>query len=93
MTYNSTTKKNEILHLQHINGLKQYAQWNVRERQIQHDITHIWSKNNTSESVYKAEIDSQTQKTNLWLPRRRGGINQNYGIKRYKKYYTRINKQ
>ena len=28
----------------------------------------MWNlKNNTSESIYKIEIDSQTQKTNSWL--------------------------
>ena len=39
-------------------------------------------KSNTNESLYKTEIDSQTQKANLWLPKgkvRRGGINQEYG--------------
>ena len=53
-------KEQNIAICSNINGLKEYAQWNVRERQLQHDITNIWSKNNTNESVYKAEIDSQT---------------------------------
>ena len=26
-------------------------------------------KNDTNEVIYKTEIDSQTQKTNLWLPK------------------------
>ena len=30
-------------------------------------------KNDTNELVYKTEIDSQTQKTNLWLPKGKGG--------------------
>ena len=35
-----------------------------------YDITYIWNlKNNTNESVYKIETDSQTQKTNQWLQR------------------------
>ena len=39
----------------------------VRERQILY-ITYIWNlKYNTNESIYKAEKDSQTLKTNLWL--------------------------
>ena len=33
-------------------------------------ITYTWNlKNNTNESIYKTEADSQTQKTNLWLPK------------------------
>ena len=30
-------------------------------------------KNNTNESKYKTETNSQTQKTNLWLPKGKGG--------------------
>ena len=34
----------------------------------------MWNlKNNTNESIYKTETDSQTQKTNLWLPKGKGG--------------------
>ena len=30
----------------------------------------MWNlKNNTNEFTYKIETDSQTQKTNLWLPK------------------------
>ena len=37
-------------------------------------ITYTWNlKNNTNESIYKTEADSQTQKTNLWLPKGKGG--------------------
>ena len=33
----------------------------------------MWNlKNNTSESTYKTETDSQMQKTNLWLPKGKG---------------------
>ena len=33
----------------------------------------MWNlKNNTNQSTYTTETDSQTQKTNLWLPKRRG---------------------
>ena len=36
--------------------------------------TYTWNKkNNTDEAVYKAETDSQTQKTNLRLPKGKGG--------------------
>ena len=40
----------------------------------------------TNELIYQAEIDSQTQKTNLWLPngqRGQRGINKEFGINRY----------
>ena len=30
-------------------------------------------KNDTKELIYKTEIDLQTQKTTLWLPKRKGG--------------------
>ena len=30
-------------------------------------------KNDTSELMYKTEIDPQTQQTNFWLPKRKGG--------------------
>ena len=34
----------------------------------------MWNlKNDTYELIYKAEIDSQIQKTNVWLPKREGG--------------------
>ena len=35
-----------------------------------YDVTYMWNlTSNTNESVYKTEIDSQTSKTNLWLPK------------------------
>ena len=43
-----------------------------RKRQI-YDITYMWNlKNDTNNLIYKTETDSQTQKTNLWLPNRKG---------------------
>ena len=46
----------------------------VRERQISYDITYMWNlKNDTHELIYKTETDSQTYKTNLWLPTGKGG--------------------
>ena len=44
----------------------------------------MWNlENSTKELTYKTETDSQTQKTHLRLPKRKGGggINQEYGIK------------
>ena len=39
------------------------------ERQS-YDITYMWNlKNSTNELIYETETDSQTQKTNLWLPK------------------------
>ena len=60
----------------------------IRERQIPYGITNMWNQkeNDTNELIYKTEIDSQTQKTNLWLPKRVVGgreINQEFGINIY----------
>ena len=40
------------------------------EKDKYHDIAYIWNlkKNGTNELIYKTEIESQMQKTNLWLP-------------------------
>ena len=42
-------------------------------------------KNDTNELIYKTETESQTQKTNLLLPKGKGVgvINQEFGINRY----------
>ena len=44
-----------------------------RERQISYDITYMWNpkRNDTNELIYKT--DSQTLKTNLLLPKGKGG--------------------
>ena len=40
----------------------------------------MWNlKNNTNESIYKTERDSQTWKTTLWLPKGKGGQGIKYG--------------
>ena len=54
-------------------------------------------KNDTNELIYKVETDSQTQKTNLWLPTGKGRgvvINQEVGINIYTILYIKqiINK-
>ena len=37
-----------------------HTKWNVTEKQILYDITYMWNfKNNTNESIYKAETDLQ----------------------------------
>ena len=44
-------------------------------RQIPHDLTYTRNrKYDANELVYKTETDSQTQKTDLWSPKRRGGV-------------------
>ena len=44
-----------------------------RERQIPHDIVYMWTlkkkKKTTNEIIYKTEIDPQTWKAKLWLPK------------------------
>ena len=43
-----------------------------RERQIPYDITYMWNlKYDTNELIYETETDSQTQRTDLELPRER----------------------
>ena len=53
-----------------------------------YDIAYMENiKNDTNEYICKTEADSQMQKINYWLPKRRGkrgGANQGYGSKRYK---------
>ena len=45
-----------------------------RERQTPYDITYVWNlKYDTNEHVYETETDSQTQRSELWLPREWGG--------------------
>ena len=48
------------------------APYEVREKQILHDITYMWNlKNRTNELTYKIDTESQTQKTNIRLPQGR----------------------
>ena len=53
----------------------------------------MWNlKYDTNELICHTETDSQTQKTNLWLPKEKGGgrgINQEFGIIRYKLLYIK----
>ena len=63
----------------------------TRERQISYDIAYMWNlKQDRNELIYKTEIDSQAQKTNLWLPKGKGGggINQEFGINIYTLLYV-----
>jgi len=62
-----------------------------------YDVIYIWNlKNNTDESVYKTETESQTQKTNSWLPKgrgREGGTSWKYRINGYKLLYIKDTQQ
>ena len=42
----------------------------------------MWNlKNNTNECIYKTDTDSQTQTTNLWLPKgKEGGERDKLGV-------------
>ena len=41
----------------------------------------MWNvKNDTDELIYKTERDSQTQKTNLWLPKGKGKGRDKLGV-------------
>ena len=46
-----------------------------RQRQIPYDITYMWNlKQDTNEQlIYETEADSQTQKTNLGIPKEKEG--------------------
>ena len=45
-----------------------------QKRQRPYDTTYTWNlKRDTNEFIYKAETDSQTQKTHLRLPKGRWG--------------------
>ena len=57
--------------------------------QIEKDKYHVISfiygilNNDTDENIKKTEIESQTYKTNIWLPKGKGrGINWEFGISR-----------
>ena len=56
-------------------------------------MAYMWNlkKNDTNELIYKTEIESQMQKTNLWLPggKHGGGINWEIGIDIYTLLYIK----
>ena len=48
-----------------MNGPKDYR----TKQKTTHDITYLWNlKYDTNEHIYETEIDSQIQRTDLWLP-------------------------
>ena len=53
-----------------------FTKWSKsdRESQVSYDITYMWNlKYDKNELIDEKETDSQTQKTNLWLPKEKGG--------------------
>ena len=77
MKYYSAIKKNEIMPFAamwldlEIIILSEVSQ---TEKDKYHMISHMWNLiYDTNELIYKTETDSQTQKTNLWLPKGKGG--------------------
>ena len=79
MEYYSIINKNNNVICCNMDGPRDYyTQWakSARERQISYDITCMWNlkkKKDTNELIYKIETDSQTLKTNLWLPKGKSG--------------------
>ena len=56
-----------------------------RERQTSYATTYTWNlkkkkKKDTNEVIYKIEKDSQTQKSNLWLTKGKGGRRDKLGV-------------
>ena len=48
---------------------------------MSYDITYIWNlKYDTNELICKTETDSQTEKTNLWLPKGKGEGRDKLGV-------------
>ena len=72
-----------------------HTKWNKseRERQIPYDNTYTWNlKYDTNEPIYETETDSQTQRTDLWLPTGRvgEGMEWEFGISRCKLLYKEL---
>ena len=75
-----------------MDGFRDYhTKWSKWQRQIAYDITYMWNLKilYTNELIYKTETDSQTSKTNLWLPKGKcqGGIHFGIGINIYTLIY------
>ena len=57
-------------------GPGDYQLSEVSQRQISQDIAFMWNpQKDTNKRIYRAEKDSQTQQTNLQLPRGKRGRN------------------
>ena len=50
-------------------------------KQISYDSAYMWNlKINTNELIYKTEIDSETEETNLGLPKGKSGGRDKLGV-------------
>ena len=77
MDYYSAIKKNEIMPFAETwMDLETIILSEVKsERQIPYDIIYMWNlKYDTNELIHNAETDSQTERTDLWLPSGRDGL-------------------
>ena len=56
-----------------MDGPRDYTKQSKSERETQIPyITYMWNlKHDTNELIYETETDSQTQRTDMWLPRGR----------------------
>ena len=60
-----------------------HTKWNIseRERQTPYAITYMWNlKYDTDQLICETETDSQMQRTDLWLPRGKGGRRDGLGV-------------
>ena len=74
MEYYSAIAKNEIMPFAAIwMELEIVTQGKVSQKTNTIYHLYVQSKYDTNELIYETVIDSQTQRTNLWLPRERGG--------------------
>ena len=64
-----------------------------QSKQVSHDITGIRNlkkKKDKNELIYKTGADSETYRTNIWLPKGKGGgQDQEFGINRYTLLYIK----
>ena len=75
--YSATQKKWNDAICSNVDGPRNYhTKWSqTKKDRLSHDITYMWNKkNDTNELISKVEIDSKTQKTQLWLPNRKGEL-------------------
>ena len=57
------------------------SQTSQKEKETPHDSTYTWNlKYNKNEYMYEAEADSQTQRTNMWVPRQGVGEREGLGV-------------
>ena len=53
----------------------------VSQKEIPYDITYMWNlKYDINELIYETETDSQIQRSDLWLPGRRGWRKELLGV-------------